>query len=67
MGIALDFLLGFEIPSMLRSIFPKMEVRWPSLPELTLPTDSLKLVLRGVKAGASGLKVGPEAEKLNSL
>jgi hypothetical protein len=48
-------------------MLPKIEVRRPSIPELTLPTDSLKLVLRGVNAGASGLNDGPEDEKLNSL
>jgi hypothetical protein len=44
MGIALDFLLGREIPRILRSMLPKIEVRGPSLSEVALPTDWLKLV-----------------------
>ena len=48
-------------------MFPKMELRGPSLPEAPLPTESEKLELRGVNAGASGLNEGPLAEKLNSL
>ena len=69
MGIAAFFLLGFEIPSAERSIPPNIdEDLGPSLPELALPTDEAKLeVKEGVNAGASGRKVGPDAEKLNSL
>src|ERR1700716_3492281 len=62
-GMAFDFLLGFEIPRWLRSRSPKM--RGPSLPEVPLPTDVEKFI--GVNAGASGLNVGPDAEKLKSL
>ena len=61
--MAFDFLLGFEIPRWLRSRSPKM--RGPSLPEVPLPTDVEKFI--GVNAGASGLNVGPDAEKLKSL
>jgi hypothetical protein len=45
----------------------KIEVRGPSLPEPMLPIESEKVGFEGVKAGASGLNEGPEAEKLNSL
>jgi hypothetical protein len=65
--MALDFLLGREIPMRPRSMFPNIDVRRPSLSEVALPTDVLKLVLRGVNAGASGLNEGPDVEKLNSL
>lgn len=62
MGMAFDFLLGFEMPRWLRSRLPKIGA---SLPEVALPTEAEKFI--GVNAGASGLNVGPDAEKLNSL
>jgi hypothetical protein len=62
-GIALDFLLGFEIPRWLRSMSPN--IRGPSLPDVALPTEAEKFI--GVNAGASGLNDGPEEEKLKSL
>ncbi len=58
------FLLGLVIPRALRSILPKMDDLGPSLPE---PTESENVEFKGVNAGASGRKLGPEAEKLNSL
>ena len=48
-------------------MLPKIEVRRLSLPEPTLPTELPNPPDSGVKAGASGLNVGPEVEKLKSL
>ncbi len=61
----MDFLLGLVMPIALRSMLPKIDVRGASLPE---PTESEKLEdICGVNDGTSGLKLGPEVEKLNSL
>ncbi len=62
--MAFDFLVAFDVPNALKSILPKIELRGPSLPE---PIESENVEFKGVKAGASGRKDGPEAEKLNSL
>src|SRR5687767_10196575 len=67
--MALDFLTGLMMSLVLISMLPKIELR---LPTLSLP-DTVGLVTdpdndwNGVNAGASGLNLGPEVEKLKSL
>ncbi len=71
MGIALDFLTGLTNSELLKSMLPKIEL--PLLLPLSNTRQRLLIELdglccwNGLKTGASGRNLGPDAEKLNSL
>jgi hypothetical protein len=66
-GIALDFFGGLIMSERLILILPKIDDLRLEDASAPLPAESDTYNASGVNSGASGLKDGPDVEKLNSL